>query len=312
MSARTLRRRNELGWGLWPPCPMDGQVHDVVHLDGIHLGRNAVVLIAYGDGHVLGWYVARRETSAAWMNLMVRIAESVVAVCGGGGGIRKALRHAWPHARVQRCLFHICLNVGVILGTNPRHEASRQLLRLAKELTRVKDGDAMAIWLGAYREMRHKDFLEQKSTWSDGSENGLHQCFVKARNIMRRRIRERTISTFMDPELGIGVPVPTTNNAIESQNACIREMLRNYRVLCMIPRIKAVCWWCHQHTLSTQKRRMARPSRMARDEQIERLYQQAWENSGEGRRQLFGIPARCGTGNDWNEFHTNTPWRETK
>ncbi|RYQ47932.1 transposase, partial [Bifidobacterium pseudolongum subsp. globosum] len=69
VSARTLRRRNELGWSLWPPCPMDGQVHDVVHLDGIHLGRNAVVLIAYGDGHVLGWYVARRETSAAWENL---------------------------------------------------------------------------------------------------------------------------------------------------------------------------------------------------------------------------------------------------
>ncbi|WP_456061920.1 transposase-like zinc-binding domain-containing protein [Bifidobacterium criceti] len=24
VSARTLRRRNELGWSLWPPCPMDG------------------------------------------------------------------------------------------------------------------------------------------------------------------------------------------------------------------------------------------------------------------------------------------------
>ena len=54
VSARTLRRRNELGWSLWPPCPMDGQVHDVVHLDGIHLGRNAVVPVAGGDGHVLG------------------------------------------------------------------------------------------------------------------------------------------------------------------------------------------------------------------------------------------------------------------
>lgn len=43
-------------------------------------GRNAVVLIAYGDGHVLGWYVARSETSAAWENLMARIAEPVVAV----------------------------------------------------------------------------------------------------------------------------------------------------------------------------------------------------------------------------------------
>ncbi len=56
---RTLRCRNGLGWSLWPPCPMDGQVHDVVHLDGIHLGRNAVVLICilssrcFGFGHVV-------------------------------------------------------------------------------------------------------------------------------------------------------------------------------------------------------------------------------------------------------------------
>ena len=42
--ARTLRRRNELMWGLWPPVPLADQVHDVVHLDGIHLHRQAVVL----------------------------------------------------------------------------------------------------------------------------------------------------------------------------------------------------------------------------------------------------------------------------
>ncbi len=115
---------------------------------------------------------------------------------------------------MQRCLLHICPDIGAILGTNPRHEASRQLLRPAKELTRVKDGDAMAAWLGAYNawELRHKDFLEQKSIWSDGSENNLHQRLVKARDTMRRRIREHTMFTFMDPGPGIGTPCrpPTT------------------------------------------------------------------------------------------------------
>lgn len=83
---------------------MDGQAYDVVHLDGIHLGHKAVVLIAWAGGHGIGWYVARRETSAAWMSPMARIAEPMVVVCDGGGGIHKALRHAWPHAREQRCL----------------------------------------------------------------------------------------------------------------------------------------------------------------------------------------------------------------
>ena len=312
VSARTPRRRNELAWSLWPPCPMDGQIHDVVHLDGIHLGRKAVVPIAYAGGHVIGWYVARRETSAGWMSLMARIAEPVVVVCDGAGGIHKALRHAWPHARVQRRLLHICLNIGTLPGRKPRYEASRQLLHLTGELTRVRDGDGMVAWLGAYNawEMRHRDFLEQRSTWSGGSENDLHQRLVKARNIMRRRIRERTMFTFMDPELGIGTPVPTTNNAIESQNARIRAMLRDHRGLCLIRRIKAVCWWCHQHTEHPES-----PAWLARhawrDEQIEQLYRQAWEHSDEGQQALLGIPARYGTGIDWNEFHTRTPWHET-
>ncbi len=48
-----------------------------------------------------------------------------------------------------------------------------------------------------------------------------------------------------------------------------------------------------------------------RDEQIEQLYRQTWEYSDEGQRALLGLPARYGTGIDWNESHTNTPWRNT-
>ena len=116
--------------------------------------------------------------------------------------------------------------------------------------------------------------------------------------------------TFMDPELGTATPVPTTNNAIESQNARIREMPGNHRGLCLLRRIKAVCWWCHQHTEHPEN-----PAWLAthawRDEQIEHLYRQAWEYSDEGQRALLGLPARYGTGIDWNESHTSTPWRNT-
>ena len=144
----------------------------------------------------------------------------------------------------------------------------------------------------------------------DGSENDLHQRLVKARDTMRRRIREQAMFTFMDPELGTATPVPTTNNAIESVHARIRAMPGNHRGLCLIRRIKAVCRWGHQRTEHPET-----PAWLAthawRDEQIERLYRQAWEHSDEGRQQVFDIPARYGTGIDWNEFHTNTPWRNT-
>ena len=46
-------------WGLWPPVPLVDEVHHVVHVDGIHLHRDAVVLIAVAGGHVIGWHVAK-------------------------------------------------------------------------------------------------------------------------------------------------------------------------------------------------------------------------------------------------------------
>lgn len=87
-------------WGLWPPVPLAGQVHDVVHLDGIHLHRQAVVLIAIAGGHVIGWYVARRETGAAWSCLMSRIAPPLAVVCDG---VAACSRHCATGGRTPRC-----------------------------------------------------------------------------------------------------------------------------------------------------------------------------------------------------------------
>ena len=50
------------------------EVYEVVFVDGIHLGRKAVVVIAQTREHVVGWYVARTENSRAWEALMSRIA----------------------------------------------------------------------------------------------------------------------------------------------------------------------------------------------------------------------------------------------
>jgi len=45
------------------------------------------------------------------------------------------------------------------------------------------------------------------------------------------------------------------------------------------------------------------------DDRLERLYRQAWERSPQGQYETFGIPARYGTGIDWNEFHTRVEWQ---
>jgi hypothetical protein len=92
-SARTLRRHVSRYWDYWPKTPLISEHHEWVHVDGIHLGRNAVVLIAVDEtGHVLGWHTARSESSRAWSTLFSRISPPTVLVCDGGSGIRKAMR----------------------------------------------------------------------------------------------------------------------------------------------------------------------------------------------------------------------------
>ncbi len=43
--------------------PIIDEGHDVIVVDGLHLGRCAVVLIAHTVDHVLGWYAAWSENS---------------------------------------------------------------------------------------------------------------------------------------------------------------------------------------------------------------------------------------------------------
>ncbi len=312
LPARTLRRRNELMWSLWPPVPFIDEIYDVVHLDGIHLHRDAVVLIAVASGRVIGWYVARNETSAAWGHLMARISPPLTVVVDGGGGILKALRAHWPDAKVQRCLFHVCMNISALTGLKPRLQAGKQLRGLAIRLSRVTNEKSAVEWLVSYNqwEQEYAAFLDEKSTYADGTIADQHQRLVKARRMIRRHIREGYLFTFLEPPEGCSEPIPSTNNLIESCNARIRDMLRHHRGLNLLRQIKAICWWCHQHSEHPEPAGRLVATAFT-DQQIQQLYQQAWQHSPQGAYETFGIPNQYGTGINWNEFHTSTRYPNT-
>lgn len=307
LHARSFQRSTQRFWDLWPPVPLVDEMHHVVHLDGIHLHRDAEVLIAVAGGHVIGWYVARRETSAGWMNLMARIAPPDTVVCDGGGGLLKALRIAWPDTRVQRCLFHVCMNITELTGLRPRLAAGKRLRKLAVELSRVKTQENATAWLIAYNqwEQDFHSFLDEQSTYADGSIEDTHQRLVKARCMIRKRIKEQHLFTFLDESLTANGAIPATNNRLESCNARLRDMMRRHRGLRLIRRIKAICWWCHQHSQHPQPTAWLAANCIS-DQQIESLYQQAWQSSPQGAWETYGIPNRYGTGINWNEFHTPT------
>lgn len=239
---RSLRRANTLMWSLWPPVPLDWSVHDVVHLDGIHLHRKAAVPVPVADGHAVGRHMAGSETRAAWPPPLSRIAPPPAVVRDSGGGVLKALRTVRPSTRVQRCLFHACMNITEPTGLRPRLEAGKSPRKAAVALPRVPDADPAAEWPASYnqREQDRKQFLGQKSHREDGTVADQHRRLAKACRMIRRRIREGHLFTFVEPPEGCATPILPTNNLIESWNARIRDMLRRHRGLSLVRQIKAV------------------------------------------------------------------------
>ena len=170
---RSFRRRCEPLWQLWPFSPIVDEVHDVIFVDGIHLGRGSVVLIAQTPDCVLGWYAARSENSRAWGALMSRIAPPALVVTDGGSGFAKACKRIWPTTRVQRCTFHAYCRIRQATTTRPKLEASRRLYALGRQLTCVTDIEGAQEWIGAYQGWctRWKDFLEEKTRRPEGDGN---------------------------------------------------------------------------------------------------------------------------------------------
>ena len=117
-------------------------------------------------------------------------------------------------------------------------------------LSRVHDADSAAAWMASYNQWERDfaGFLGEKSEYRDGTVADQHARLVKARRMIRRRIKEGHLFTFLRPPEGCSTPIPPTNNLIESWNAGIRDMLRRHRGLGLLRRIKAICWWCHSRT----------------------------------------------------------------
>jgi hypothetical protein len=131
---RTFRRRTSRLWDIWPLPSLVDKVFDVVYVDGIWIARDIVVLIACTNEHVLGWYVARSESSRSWSALLARIAPPCVVVSDGGSGFAKAVRKTWPTTRVQRCTFHAFCQVRRYTTSRPKLEADVELYGIACRL----------------------------------------------------------------------------------------------------------------------------------------------------------------------------------
>ena len=303
---RTFRRKTAAFWEVWPMPPKVEAPRRVVYLDGIHLGRRAVVLIASDDEHALGWHLCRSENSRAWSALMSRIAAPEVAVSDGGDGFAKALRETWPGTRHQRCVFHAFCQVRRYTTRRPRTQAGAELYGLARALlsvTTLREADGWVQALLAWSE-RWDSFLAETTRGEDGRVTLTHERLVKARRSLVRLVNAGTLFTYLDPGLVRDGPLPSTNNRIEGGvNAQLRSMLRDHRGLSVERRIKAIFWWCYVH--SPDPLPAAEILRvMPTDRSIAAIYERLGE-----RERLEGTIPQWGDAVVWSELHHSEPYR---
>ena len=305
VSRSTFWRRTSWAWKIWPIAPFTGEVHDAVFLDGIWLRRKAVVLIAVAGGRPVAWHLARRESAEAWAAIMARVPAPAMCVCDGSPGFAKAARAVWPGTRVQRCLFHVSSQIKRCTTLKPRLGAGVELLGLADGLLEVGGADGAAAWLAEYAGWRSRwDSFLKEFTLKDGRRVWTHERLRKARGILDRLIRERTLFAFVEMAEGHGGEWPSTNNAVESVNARLRDMLRHHRGLPLLHRVKAIFWWCYMHSESPLP-----PAEILRamptDDEVGGLFAAA----SEGSRRKDGAPDEYGSGIAWEEFHMPTNYR---
>lgn len=220
--------------------------------------------------------------------------------------LSKAAGLVWPGTRMRRCTFHAANQVKRCTTPKPRLEAGVELLGIANGLEDVKDAESATSWLLEYNEWctRWATFLKEY-TIKDGRKVYAHERLRKARRGLNRLVREGTLFTFVEMQQEYGGERPSTNNAVESVNSGLREMLRPHRGLSLLHRIKAIFWWCYMHTENPLP--AAEIIRvMPTDDDVDGLFAAASSNRG----QDDGAPEEYGAGIVWSEFHMPTNYRQ--
>lgn len=270
---RSFRRRTAEFWEVWPMPVPDGELHRVLHVDGIWVARDLVVLICCSGERVVSWYMARSENSRAWSALMSPIPAPDVVVTDGGSGFARAVRETWPRTRVQRCTFHAFSQVKRYTTTRPKLQAGRELYLIARDLMGIETLHQAELWVERYLDWCGfwADFLEDR-TVVDGRRACTHERLRRARSSLSSLVSAGTLFTYLDPALAKAGPLPSTNNMIEGGvNSQLRAVLRNHRGLTSARRVKALFWWCHAHSGDARTAR-GKPAAMPTDADIDFLF----------------------------------------
>lgn len=239
-AARQFRRDTSWCWDIEPRLGPVTMTHHTILVDGIYIGSWSLLIAVTDALQVLAWQWCARESRAAWEALIERIPAPTVVVCDGGPGIASALRDVWPTARVQRCIFHIRLNLRRHLTLRPRTVAGQHLAHIGRALSDVTTiDDAIAwqklldVWWQAYGHL-----TTERTRYRDGTWGYTHDRLRKAWNLLHALTRKGTLFTYLEHG-----NARTTSPLEGGINNGIRTVLRNHRGMSEAHMKRAAEWF---------------------------------------------------------------------
>lgn len=286
LTGRSFRDRTAWCWNIFPSLPTVTIPPKYVMIDGTYIG-SWCLLIATDEHHTpLAWQWCSAESQAAWEALLEQIPAPLVVICDGGSGVRAALHTQWPDTLVQRCIFHVWMNMRTYLTLRPRTPAGQSLLEIGKKLRHVTTTHQAVTWLQQLNDWHtiYGHLTHERSYAKRRLRNGLwdspagkkwwytHDRLRKAYNVLAELQRREHLFTY----LTAGGP-RTTSRLEGGINAMIKQTLRLHRGMTEAHQKRAAEWVLieragllhtantmpikHPHDTLTQRPRFTEPDR---------------------------------------------------
>lgn len=229
-----------------PPHNHDLATVKYILLDGTYFHReNCFIAIMHSCNSLILDYLHTAKESykltKPWLEkLKAQGLSPLVITMDGELSIIRAIRDTWPHAKIQRCLYHIQREGMRWLRTYPKTQAGSELRALLSTLTSIKS-------------FKDRDtFIHLFDCWINANFSfvlSLPNSTVEFKDLKRTvaLIRNALPDMFhylQDPN------IPSTTNSLEGFFSHLKTDYQRHRGLSKNHRISYLNWYCHFKNLS--------------------------------------------------------------
>jgi hypothetical protein len=230
-ATRTFRDKVSWCWGIVPTPTLTGEIHEVVIIDGIRVA-GMTCLIARTPKYVLNWIWAPYETTTYWGWLLSTLPTPKYVVCDGQRGMLGAISICWGTSVIQRCRFHVWLNIKAKLTLNPESIASKELLQIGRDLLQISSSIDADKWKDDLKTWykTHEDYVNEKTVRTNPLLRQRRSFPTHARLLSAYKQLVRIVDDVLVFAYHLDPNFPATTNSLEGGvNSQIRTQIKLHR-----------------------------------------------------------------------------------